>query len=57
MGVMAMGWPLTPMEWLLPSTRLTTGRFSQETKKKSLMNDMTTTDDANDSESLNGPIL
>jgi len=42
-----MVWQLITMEWLLPSTRLTTGRFSQ--KKKSLMNDMTTTNDANDS--------
>jgi hypothetical protein len=38
------------MEWLLPSTKLTTGRFSQ--KKMSLMNDMITTDDANDSRKI-----
>jgi hypothetical protein len=38
------------MEWLLPSTKLTTGRFSQ--KKVSQMNDMITTDDANDSRKI-----
>jgi hypothetical protein len=45
---------LTTMEWPQPSTRLTTGRISQET---SLMNDMTITNMMSTTHYGNGPIL